>query len=90
MIEYLPEILGFFIIVAIARIFWSTSFKINTSNAKYDAEWRRIQQRKKELGIEYESEETFEPKGSSFIGVAFGFVLVLLIFIISLYIYANS
>ena len=88
MIEYLPEILGLFIIVAIVRIFWSTSFKINTSNAKYDAEWRRIQQRKKELGIEYESEETFEPKGSSFIGV--GFVLILLIFIISLYIYANA
>jgi len=55
MIEYLPEILAFFIIVAVARIVWSTSFKINKSKAKYDAEWRRIQRRKKELGLEDES-----------------------------------
>jgi uncharacterized membrane protein YfcA len=94
MSEYLPQILGVFLVIAFIRIFWGALSKLGSSDDKYDAERRRIQRRKKELGIEDEPVEIEEPKGSGFIKgfleITVGFAFTILAIGIGFYVYTNA
>jgi hypothetical protein len=94
MSEYLPQILGFFLVIAFIRIFWSMFSKMGSRNDKYEAEQHCIQRRYKKLGIEYEPEKIKKSIGSGFVKnflkIAVGFIFTLLALGIGFYVYTNA
>ena len=94
MTEHLPLILGLLLVVAFVRIFWSSISRLGSTNDKYEIERRRIERRKKELGIEDDPVEVKEPAGSGFLKgtleVVFGFLFGLLAIYIGIYFYMNG
>ncbi len=94
MIEYMPQLLGFLVVVAAVRTFWSPFSKLLRSTDKYELDKKRIERRKKELGIEDDVVEVEKNKGTSVVKVVleivFGIFLGVFIIIMAFYFYSNA